>query len=146
MRKAQMGSQLPAGTTTTPQDLDIGSMLVGIDHIGVNVRNGAESADWYKNILGFSLLHKFTTTWLVGRGNIKLGLFERPYGATIADTDNTLMMQHIAFTIDQSWYFLARQRLLDRGIAPEEEDNGIANCLFFKDPNSHQLEIISYHP
>src|SRR5207302_9308030 len=44
------------------------------DHAGLNVTNVERSAAWYHDILGFELVHKFTHTWMVGRGSMRLGL------------------------------------------------------------------------
>ena len=42
--------------------------LTHIDHAGLNVSDGQRSADWYRRVFGFELIHKFTHTWMVGRG------------------------------------------------------------------------------
>jgi Glyoxalase/Bleomycin resistance protein/Dioxygenase superfamily len=52
--------------------------LVGLDHFAINVTDLQRSADWYQRVLGFAILHKWNTTWMVGRDNIKIGLFLRP--------------------------------------------------------------------
>jgi catechol-2,3-dioxygenase len=49
--------------------------LVGIDHFATHVRDVQKSADWYNTVFGFAILHKWDNAWMVGRGNIKIGLF-----------------------------------------------------------------------
>ena len=36
--------------------------------------------------------------------------------------------------------------LINKGIAIEEQDNGIVYCIFFCNPDGHLLEFITYHP
>jgi catechol-2,3-dioxygenase len=52
--------------------------LVGLDHFAINVADLQRSADWYQSVFGFNILHNWNTTWMVGRDNIKIGLFLRP--------------------------------------------------------------------
>lgn len=53
--------------------------LTGIDHYAISVRDFEASARWYKDIFGFEIINKWSNAWLVGRGNIKVGLFAFPY-------------------------------------------------------------------
>jgi catechol-2,3-dioxygenase len=71
--------------------------LVGLDHYAVNVADLQRAADWYQRVLGFKVLHKWTTTWMVGKDNIKVGLFLRPDAKPPADPDKELLIQHVAF-------------------------------------------------
>lgn len=121
--------------------------LIGLDHYAINVADLARSADWYEKILGFAILHKWTTTWMVGRGNIKVGLFLRPDASPQPDTDSTILIQHVAFLVDGDKFANIHQALKDKGVQVEgPEDSEIAYSIFFKDPDGHALEITTYHP
>lgn len=128
-----------------PQHLPI--ELVGLDHFAVNVTDLQRSADWYQRVFGFRLLHKFTTTWMVGRANIKVGLFHRPQGAPMPDINTTILIQHVAFLVDGDKFAETHKTLVDLGVNVEgPDDSGIANSIFFNDPDGHLLEITTYHP
>jgi catechol-2,3-dioxygenase len=119
----------------------------GIDHYAIHVRDLVQSAGWYERVLGFRVLHKWTTTWMVGRGNIRVGLFQRPDAQPLPDPEQLLLISHIAFAIDGDKFEAARRALIDAGVEVEgPDDSGIAHSLFFKDPDGHELELTTYHP
>lgn len=120
--------------------------LNGIDHFAIFVTDLSKSAEWYERVLGFTVLHRWQTTWMVGRGNTKVGLFQRPEATPLVDPDTKLIISHIAFAVDADKLEDARRTLVDRGVALEgPDDSGIADSYFFKDPDGHELEITAYH-
>jgi|HubBroStandDraft_4_1064222.scaffolds.fasta_scaffold762723_1 catechol 2,3-dioxygenase-like lactoylglutathione lyase family enzyme len=123
----------------------VATELVDIDHLGLNVSNLAASERWYQDMLGFHILHRWKTTTLVGLGNVKLGLFWRPDAKPIDNLDSWICMQHLAFLVDGNRFIQTRQKLIEKGIDVVNEDNGIAYCVFFEDPDGHLLELITYH-
>jgi catechol 2,3-dioxygenase-like lactoylglutathione lyase family enzyme len=121
--------------------------LVDLDHVGMNVANLQRSADWYHRVFGFVIIHKWNTTWMVGRDNIRLGLFLRPSASSVADTDKLLMIQHVAFLVDGDKFAAALAALTKAAVKFDPpEDTGIAYSVFFNDPDGHQLELTMYHP
>src|SRR5437868_2208885 len=74
--------------------------LSGLDHFAVNVKDLDRSTKWYQDVFGFSVLKKWNTTTMVGRGNMKVGLFYRPKASNVSDIDNTIVISHVAFLID----------------------------------------------
>lgn len=42
--------------------------LERIDHAAINVKNLETSAAFYKKVFDFDLVHKWNTTWMVGKG------------------------------------------------------------------------------
>jgi catechol 2,3-dioxygenase-like lactoylglutathione lyase family enzyme len=121
--------------------------LVGLDHFAINVTDLQRAADWYQRIFGFTILHKWNTTWMVGRGNIKIGLFLRPNAKPLPDIDGQLIIQHIAFLVDGDKFADAQRALTQAGIKIDgPEDTGIAFSIFFNDADGHLLEITTYHP
>ena len=117
-----------------------------IDHAGLNVRNLEASAAWYERVFGLTIVHKFTSTWLIGSGGIRLGLFHRPDATPVQDMDNRIAMTHLAFLIDPQALPAIERRLTELGIPFDPPtDIGIALSLFIKDPDGHELELIAYH-
>lgn len=118
--------------------------LAGLDHYAIFVTDLERSADWYRHVLGFHVLHKWTTTWMVGRGNMKVGLFLRPDAEPAPDTARAI--KHVAFLVDGDKFAAVQEELAHKGIEVQgPEDTGIAYSSFFVDPDGHLLEITTYH-
>jgi catechol 2,3-dioxygenase-like lactoylglutathione lyase family enzyme len=121
--------------------------LIGLDHFALNVTDLQRSADWYAKNFGFHMLHKWNTTWMIGRDNMKIGLFLRPSAKPLPDIDSQLIIQHVAFLVDGDKFDAAVQELKANGLAIDgPEDTGIAYSVFVKDPDGHLLELTTYHP
>jgi catechol 2,3-dioxygenase-like lactoylglutathione lyase family enzyme len=121
--------------------------LIGLDHYAINVKDLQRSADWYQRAFGFGILHKWNSTWMVGRGNIKIGLFLKPEAQDVADIEKVIIIQHVAFLVDGDKFADAQKYLRDQGIeVSDSEDTGIAYSVFVKDPDGHLLEMTTYHP
>ena len=119
--------------------------LERIDHIGLNVRDLVTSAEFYHKIFGFGIVHKWTTTWMVGTDVIRLGLFQRPNSHPVCNIDNAIAITHVAFRTNAAGFKAAQGELLKLGIAFEApEDTGIAYSIFILDPDGHQIEITTY--
>jgi catechol 2,3-dioxygenase-like lactoylglutathione lyase family enzyme len=119
--------------------------LERIDHIGLNVRDLVTSAEFYRKALGFGIVHKWTTTWMIGTENMRMGLFQRPHSGSLCDIDNRIAITHIAFRTDAHGFSAAQDHLRKLGIAFDPpEDTGIAWSIFILDPDGHQVEITTY--
>lgn len=125
----------------------IASDLVGLDHYAINVTDLQKSADWYQRVLGFKVLHKWNTTWMIGRDNVKIGLFLRPSAKPLPDIDSQLIIQHVAFLADGDKFAAIQDELTKQDVKFDGPvDSGIAYSIFFNDPDGHLLEITTYHP
>lgn len=119
--------------------------LQRIDHIGLNVRDLPTSAEFYRSVFGFGVVHKWTTTWMVGNDIMRLGLFQRPTATPTCNIDNTIAITHVAFRTDAAGFAAAQDKLRKLGIAFDPpEDTGIAYSVFILDPDGHQIEITTY--
>jgi catechol 2,3-dioxygenase-like lactoylglutathione lyase family enzyme len=119
--------------------------LQPIDHVGLNVRDLSTSAAFYNRVFGFNIVHKWTTTWMVGNDMIRLGLFQRPTASPICNIDNAIAITHVAFRTDAAGFIAAQNMLRKLGIAFDPpEDTGIAHSVFILDPDGHQIEITTY--
>ncbi len=120
--------------------------LKRIDHAGINVRDLNVSAEWYKRVLGFDIVHKWQTTWMVGKGTMRLGLFLRPKATPVDDSDKRIVIWHIAFLLDSHDFEEAQEELKDKGIQFDPpDDSGIAKSIFFNDPDGYLIELITYY-
>lgn len=117
-----------------------------MDHVGINVTDLQRSADWYQKVLGFTIFHKWNTTWMIRRGDMRIGLFLRPNAKKIDDLDNTLAITHFAYATDDKGFKEAQERLTKLGVKFEPpEDTGVAHSIFINDPDGYQVEITSYY-
>lgn len=122
--------------------------IQGIDHVALAVRDVRRSAAWYQEVLGLERLYE--DAWgdvpaVVGTGGTSIALFpvqgDQPKGRPGRDT---LAMRHLAFRVDAANFARARQELEARGIALESQHHGIAQSIYFADPDGHELEITTY--
>jgi catechol 2,3-dioxygenase-like lactoylglutathione lyase family enzyme len=117
-----------------------------MDHVGINVTDLQRSADWYQKVLGFTIFHKWKTTWMIRRGDMRIGLFLRPNAKKIDDLDNTLAITHFAYATDDKGFKEAQERLAKLGVKFDPpEDTGVAYSIFVYDPDGYQVEITSYY-
>lgn len=86
-----------------------------MDHVGINVTDLQRSADWYANTLGFTIFHKWKTTWMISRGDMHIGLFLRPSAKKVDDLDNTLAITHFAYATDAKGFQEAQDKLKNWG-------------------------------
>jgi catechol 2,3-dioxygenase-like lactoylglutathione lyase family enzyme len=129
----------PAAASETPS-------IHRMDHVGINVTDLQRSADWYERVLGFTIFHKWKTTWMIRRGNMRIGLFLRPNAKKIDDLDNTLAITHFAYSTDEKGFREAQDKLKKLGVKFDPpEDTGVAHSLFIYDPDGYQVEITSYY-
>src|ERR1700688_2805462 len=120
--------------------------LVGMDHFAINVHDPQRTADWYDRVFGFKILHKWDNAWMVGRGNIKIGLFIQPQAVPLPDLNAQLVIRKIAFLVDGDKFADAIADLKQKGLdVSETEDTGIAYSVFFHDPDGYLLELTTFH-
>jgi len=123
--------------------------LQRIDHIGINVHDLAISFQFYHSVFGFEIIHKWKTTWMIGKDNIRIGVFERKNALPVCNIDQAVAITHVAFRTDADGFAAAQEQLKKLGIAFDPpEDTGIAYSIFVLDPDGHQVEVTSYdnHP
>jgi catechol 2,3-dioxygenase-like lactoylglutathione lyase family enzyme len=120
--------------------------LVLMDHVGLNVRNLSTSFAFYERVFGFTVLHRWKTTWMIQKEELKIGLFERPSATPVCDLDQRISISHFAFRTDKAGFDDAQSELSCLGIPFDPPvDTGIALAIFFLDPDGHQIEITTFH-
>jgi len=121
------------------------SQVERIDHAALHVKNLQTSADFYKKVFGFDIVHKWNTTWMVGKGRIRLGLFQRPMAAAVDDPDKFLILEHVAFLTTKDGLARYTSMLDGLGIKHEDDDSGIAKSVFIRDPDGISIEVTYYY-
>lgn len=120
--------------------------LQRIDHIALAVRDVDASARWYCEVLGFERMHD--EVWggvptFVGTANAALALFPAK-GDANAPGDSRHGILHFAFRTDRENFERAQRELRKRDIASEFQDHQIAQSVYFRDPDGHEIEITTY--
>lgn len=118
-----------------------------VDHVALHVRDLRCSADFYRRVFGFQVVHRWKTTWMIGNRAIRVGLFRRSDAHFIENADDWFIIAHVAFLVKDRNQFESVLETLDELALPHEgvEDTGIAKSVFFKDPDSHLLEVTYYY-
>jgi catechol-2,3-dioxygenase len=120
--------------------------FLALDHVALHVTDLTTSANWYQKCFGFSVLHKWSNVWMVGRGNMKLGLYLTSGAAKVANPDASLVMDHFAFSVDGDKFQDTIDELRAAGAKMTAvEDTGIAYSIFLTDPDGYQVEVTTYH-
>jgi catechol 2,3-dioxygenase-like lactoylglutathione lyase family enzyme len=120
--------------------------LVGLDHFAVNVKNLPDAEKWYATVFNFQALHRWSGVTMVGSGNIRVGLFETPDGASPGPLDHLLAITHVAFLVDGDKFQSAIDELRSLGVpVSAPEDTGIAFSVFIEDLDQNTIELTTYH-
>jgi catechol 2,3-dioxygenase-like lactoylglutathione lyase family enzyme len=83
---------------------------------------------------------------MVGNDSIRVGLFLRTNAVAVPSLDNYLLIEHVAFLTDSDGFSADVMRLDRLGVKHDPpEDTGIANSVFFNDPDGNLLEITAYY-
>jgi catechol 2,3-dioxygenase-like lactoylglutathione lyase family enzyme len=119
--------------------------LERIDHVGINVRDLSTSLAFYRKAFDFDVVHKWTTTWMIGKDQIRLGLFQRPDAKPVCNVEQTLGIAHFALRTDAAGFEAIQKSLQAAGIAFDApEDTGIAYSIFVFDPDGNEIEVTTY--
>jgi catechol 2,3-dioxygenase-like lactoylglutathione lyase family enzyme len=120
--------------------------LEGIDHVAIGVRDIEQSARWYIDVLGFERLHEGMWNGVptfIGKGNTGIALFPATQEPK-SSAHREIRMLHLAFRADRKNFLAAQQELKMREIKFEFQDHEIAQSIYLRDPDGHQLEITTY--
>ncbi|WP_102126275.1 VOC family protein [Deinococcus planocerae] len=118
--------------------------LARIDHVALVVGDVDRSVRWYGEVLG--LRRTYAEVWsdpqdpvFLAHGPVGVALL-RPRG----DAGPGHPRQHFAVATDEPGFREARERLAALGIAAEEQDHTVCRSLYFRDPDGHLIELVTY--
>ena len=111
----------------------------GIDHMVVHVKDVSRSRQFYVDLLGMEVAHENPGQVFLRCGQQQLGLFEgrQPPEAT-AGRD----LNHIALQVESGSYEEVKSSLEASGITVTGR-RGDPRCIYFQDPDGHQLQILA---
>jgi len=121
--------------------------LTRIDHVALNVADAKASARWYKDRYGFTVLHAWEgpTILMIGKGNIRIGLFEQKLSKPVEDPDAHRIVQHFAFAVDADQFQYVVDSYTRDGIDHFVEDTGVAWSVWTRDPDGFRVEVTAYY-
>ena len=121
--------------------------LTRIDHVALNVGDVDVSAKWYCDRYGFTVVHAWThpNIYMLAKGNIRLGLFEKKGAAPVAQPGRHLVIQHYAFAVDADQFQSVVDSYEADGVPHRVEDTGVAWSVWTHDPDGHRVEVTAYY-
>jgi catechol 2,3-dioxygenase-like lactoylglutathione lyase family enzyme len=111
--------------------------ISGINHVTLAVRNLEESFQFYREVLGFKPLAKWTKGAYFLVGDLWFCAIEDDRINESFFNDYT----HIAFTVSQEDFESICDRIKNSGAKIWQENTNEGASLYFTDPNNHKLEI-----
>lgn len=120
--------------------------VTGIDHVAIRVTSLEASAKWYEANFGFRKIQEWKGVWMIGKGNVRIGLFLIVKPKPVDDLPSRLVIEHYALGVSGDKFQAAIDQLRAGGVKlTEVEDTGIAYSVFMSDPDGHQVELTTYH-
>jgi len=121
--------------------------LTRFDHVALNVGDVDVSAKWYRDRFGFTLLHAWSdpAIYMIGKGNIRVGLFEKKGAVPVAEPNRHKVIQHYAFAVDADEFQAVVDSYRRDGIEHYVEDTGVAWSVWTRDPDGYRVEVTCYY-
>jgi catechol 2,3-dioxygenase-like lactoylglutathione lyase family enzyme len=111
----------------------------GLDHVAFGVGDQVLSERWYRQVLGLERQHE--DAW----GDSPIALMAESSGMALFDSSGRSNgFLHLAFRVDRENFELAREDLRDVGIEFEQQHHGVAESIYFTDPDGNRLELTTY--
>ena len=110
----------------------------GVDHVVVHVEDVSRAKRFYVDLLGMEVAHEHDGRVFLRCGQQQVGLFEgrrKPDGSGRGD------LNHIALRVESGSYDEVKATLEAAGVAVSGR-RGDPRCIYFRDPDGHQLQIL----
>ena len=112
--------------------------VTGIDHVVLHVRDIAISKRFYVGLLGMEVDHEGPRQVFLTCGQQRLALFE---STALPDTHTVRDLNHMALEIESGSYDEVTSSLEELGIQVTGR-TGDPHCIYFMDPDGHQLQLL----
>jgi catechol 2,3-dioxygenase-like lactoylglutathione lyase family enzyme len=121
--------------------------LTRIDHVALNVANADISAKWYFERFGFTILHSWSkpTIYIIGKGAIRIGLFEMKGVGPVKDPDKHQIVQHFAFAVEADQFQAVVDSYKRQRLKHHIEDTGVAWSVWTLDPDGFRIEVTCFY-
>ncbi len=122
----------------------------GVHHLALICSDVEATIAFYQGLLGFPLVELFENRdypgsthffFDIGAGNL-LGFFDFPALGLEPVPEGLGGMQHVAISVTVEAFEELKGRLDEAGVAYLGPDMGVAESVYFKDPDGAQVELI----
>lgn len=110
----------------------------GIDHVVFHVKDLARARKFYVDFLGLEVEHERDWQCFLKCGNQGIALFEVDNGVEVHGGSE---VNHMALRLDSGEYERVKATLEDAGIEVRGR-KGDPHCIYFHDPDGHQLQFL----
>jgi catechol 2,3-dioxygenase-like lactoylglutathione lyase family enzyme len=110
----------------------------GIDHVVFHVKDLARARKFYVEFLGLEVEHERNWQCFLKCGNQGIALFEVDDGEEVHGGSE---VNHMALRLDSGEYERVKATLEDAGIEVRGR-KGDPHCIYFHDPDGHQLQFL----
>ena len=91
--------------------------VTGIVHVAIRVTNLDASAKWYEAQFGFRKLQDWKGVRMIGKGNVRIGLFLVEKPKPLDDFPSRLVIEHFAFGVSADRFQAALEQIRKIGRA-----------------------------
>ena len=122
----------------------------GLHHLALICSDVEQTILFYQDLLGFPLVELMENRdypgsshlfFDIGHGNL-LAFFDFPGLGLEPGTEALGGVQHVAISVEPASFEELKRRLDARGIPYLGPDRGVANSVYFKDPDGIQIELL----
>ena len=133
-----------------PRDSRPPSTARGLHHLALICSDVEQTILFYQDLLGFPLVELMENRdypgsshlfFDIGHGNL-LAFFDFPGLGLEHGTEALGGVQHVAISVEPASFEELKRRLDARGIPYLGPDRGVANSVYFKDPDGIQIELL----
>jgi len=117
-----------------------------IHHVAINVTDLAQSINFYRDIIGLTVIESGENSAKLSIGDAEISLFKLPSDykpCEEPDTKHAGSLNHLAFEISPATFDIYHRRLVDRNITitfgPVKRRHG--QTLYFLDPDGNKIEL-----
>jgi len=112
--------------------------VTGIDHVVFHVKDLTRSKKFYIDFLGMDIDHESSWQCFLKCGHQGLALFKAEDGV---DVHGGSEVNHMALQLTSGNYQSVKSTLENAGIATHGRP-GDPHCIYFHDPDGHQLQLL----